>query len=446
MSIDLGGPGELESADTVERIMSYYDAASGKWNLKANGRFWEAIKIAHKKKQMGRGTSIAILDGWYDKTIPHLRDRIRSQQVCDGASPTAMKHGTTVALLITAVAPYADLDFYGICDEYGRPQPGPLKHALKLATASDVTIINISAGRPRSWQQTLQLHRGLPSGYGLHEVQGEVFCREDCHWCGPVDEAASHDKIIVAAVGNNPQEVLCPARSPNVIATGFQTERRYLTSTDSETPYEVGEPDQPEGYIQSSEVAFTINQPKDAIGSSFGAPLLSGALALGIPSIEIPSWLKASQEATQAHYSLYSRAPIKQTASLLTSAWNKVPHDHFSESKPDPCFECSLFLEVLYTVECLIWLTNNVYDTADQRLKITQQIMPWSPHAFVNFGNLLERLATQESRSDTRSLIEEAIRYYEIALDCTPSSIIAAQRLAELQGSGLQRDGGGLSE
>jgi hypothetical protein len=77
------------------------------------------------------------------------------------------KHGTAVALLIAEVAPDAKLDFYGICDRYGQPQPGPLKHALELAAASDVNIINISAGRALLRQDSLDLHHEPPGIYTL---------------------------------------------------------------------------------------------------------------------------------------------------------------------------------------------------------------------------------------------------------------------------------------
>ena len=111
-----------------------------------------------------------------------------------------------------------------------------------------------------------------------------------------------------------------------------------------------------------------------------------------------------------------------------------MPHDHFTDSHPGPCFECSLFLEPLYTADGVHWLAMGRYEVARRRLAVTQQIMPWSPHAFVNLGNLLERVVAETpGHPDARDLLAEAIRQYEIALTCTPPSLIAAQRLAEIR-------------
>ena len=435
MEFDLGGAGELESNDEIKRLLRHYDPVSGTWSLKAEGKFWEAVKIAHRANRTGKGTSIAILDGWIDETNPHLAKRIRKKLVCDGASKVGIDHGTVVALLISAAAPSVQIDFYGICDQLGRPQAGPIKHALELATASDVIAINISAGRPRTFTETLQLHNGLPLGYRPAGVDDSlVNPKEECLWCAPVDQAASQGKIIVAAVGNRAGHVFCPARSPNVIATGFHIERFFLRKAEGEEgKHEVGEADQPEGYGQSSEVAYTIAQPQDAIGSSFGAPLLTGALALGIPPSELPDWLAALFLGTVAHYTLASGNDEK-VEEMLARAWSHAPHNHFNEPSPGPCFECSLFLEDLYTVESLHWLRRGIFDTARKRLLLNQLLMPWSSHAFVNFGNLLERLVVHSrNSSEAGHLMSEAARYYEMALDRYPKSLIAAQRLTELR-------------
>lgn len=435
--IDLGEPGELEGANAVEQVISSYDRESGEWSLETSGPFWEAIKIAHRAKRTGRGTSIAILDGWYDTTIPRLRDKIRSRQLCNGASSIVKEHGTAVALLISAVAPDAKLDFYGICDVVGRPLPGLLADALELVAESDVFVVNLSAGYPRTWTDSFKNHRGMPSGFSLLDLQDNWEGLEDCLWCAPVDEAALHGKIVVTAVGNDEQKVYCPARSPYAIATGFRIENRILKTDKSGEAYEVGESGVPMGYLQSSEVAYTINQPEGMIGSSFSAPLLSGALALGIPSSEIQRWFDANHLGSMAHVALYSDNRSKQeVTSLLARAWSQVPHDHFSEVNQEPCFECSLFLETLYTAESLLWLVNGIHDIAEQRMKVNQKIMPWSPHAFINLGALLERRAAQAPRkTDTLKLIAEAIRNYEIAVDCPRPSLIAEQRLAKLKQS-----------
>lgn len=51
-----------------------YNRALGKWPLEASGAFWDAIKIAHKSRRTGMGTSIAILDGWIDDRILAWQD------------------------------------------------------------------------------------------------------------------------------------------------------------------------------------------------------------------------------------------------------------------------------------------------------------------------------------------------------------------------------------
>lgn len=436
MRVDLGGVGELESAGAAEQIVQHYDSETGTWSLKLNSPFWEAVKIAHTAHRTGHGVSIAILDGWCDTSIPVLRKQVRSLQVSDGAVPTAIAHGTAVALLINAVAPDAVIDFYGICNAFGLPQPRSVAAALDAAVDSDVDVINLSAGRPRSWLDTLQAHHALPSGFGVLGLPDEASNPpEDCLWCGPVDRAAASGKLIVAAVGNDINKVYCPARSPNVIATGFHIEQRYMQS-DTEGDYEVGASNQPTGYSQSSEVAYTISQPPDAIGSSFGAPLLTGALALGVHSDDMANWLKARTVGSNAQVALYADdARPEKVASLLAQAWHQSPHDHAADTHPQPCFECSLFLEALYTVDSLHWLLTGAYDMAHQRLMTAQHILPWSPHAFVNFGNLLERLAEEAPpETDTQPLIAEAVRQYVRALDGTPPSRIAAQRLAVLRG------------
>ena len=434
-----GDPGELESVDAVGRLLQHFDRSTGTWALKTHGSFWEAIKIAHSAGRRGAGTSIAILDGWCDTSIPQLSKRLRSIQLAKGASAVATGHGTAVALLIATVAPEATLDFYGICDARKRPTPACLTDAVSRAAETDITLINLSASLRRSVPDSVTGHAGKPALFGTPDVPMDRTEIQDCGWCAVGDRAWKSGKLIVAAAGNDAWSISCPARSPKTISAGFQIERRVLVETGAEQREE-GVLEAPEGYMQNPHVAFWIQQPSDALGSSFATPLLTGALALGIPVGELPRWFLARWHASQALNALVPGHHPETMKKLLIDAWTACPHDHSGEADPPPCFECSLFLEGLYATETQFWAVHNAFHAAP-RLLMAQAVMPWSPHAFVNYAIMQERRAQRAVDPDAaRDLRAEAIEFFEYAATrCTPPSSIAAAHLQRLRArQGLQ--------
>jgi hypothetical protein len=409
--------------------------APGSWAAEKWGTFWGAVGLAHLTNRRGSGAVIAVVDGWVDiENHPQLQKLVTSRTLCRAAalSDLGTAHGTEVCLLISEVAPDAEIHFYGVTDEHGAPLLSAYQEALTLAAAERPTVINISAGRKMSWEETLRSHIGPPAPYRAETADWPT--EVTCPWCSAADSVAATGIPLVAAVGNDPTSVLCPARSPHVLAAGFQVERRVLMYTDSGRAYEGGELIQLSGWEQSTEVAFTITHVEGAKGSSFAAPLLSGALALGVPANDLRDWMSARFAGYAALTKITSDSRERRVSAKddLAFGFDRLPHKHLAEDAPNSCFECSLFCEALYAehLQYLLAVIPQDLDIVDWHCKLIGDILPWSLHAPLDRAEVrIRQTQLVATREEKESLMQDAIAYLQRAAECNPPSLLAQAKL-----------------
>ncbi len=376
---------QFESQHEAKSLIESYDPERDEWIFPQVGDFWEAVKQAHKWGHSGEGKRIAIIDGSFDLRMPKLRAQATGS-IHKWAKPGENKdHGTAVALLIATVAPSSSFDLYEV-SEHQKPSLRLVMKALELAGQAEATLINLSLGKPVGNLELLDRSGG------------------HCGLCNSASSAASHGKTVIAAVGNSEGERYCPAQDSSVLGIGFRREMRTVIETQEGGKSESAHWDKP-SYPQSLKPAYTITQPANVLGSSFAAPLFTGALALIDNTDEVPQFLEALKiggiaEAFHAllHDNTNFSADIKKKfIDLARQHYNKalssLPHIHMEAQDGPPCISCSFFAQNLYTNAGLFFLNDGKLDAAEKLLSAVRWFAPWSPHAAANMAALLRAKA-----------------------------------------------------
>ncbi|MHA6525505.1 S8 family serine peptidase [Tessaracoccus sp. G1721] len=217
---------ELEAGvDVAAQMLQRYNPALDTWDLPKTGEFWDAVADAHRDTHTGRDTTVAVIDGGFDTTIPAL-----SSFPVDGDDPGRTAHGSVVALLVRQVAPEAQLRLFTVTRD-GAVDPDLVASAIRRATADGAHVINLSLGwkvelpeevlRDVSPSQVVgwRRHLRLPS----HPVSDAVA------------EARAQGVTVVAACGNKATSVLIPAVTDDA---GL----RWLSPPRREAPAAVSKP------------------------------------------------------------------------------------------------------------------------------------------------------------------------------------------------------------
>lgn len=255
----------------------------------------------------GAGSIVALIDGGVDAAHPGLMGRVltgynfvnnttQTPDVADGTDSNAnthpdetFGHGTFVAGLIAATAPDARIIPFQVMDSDGRATAFRVARALYAATDARVDIVNIS----------------------LSSIIGTELVEE------AVEYANEHGVIVVASVGNTGRnEIRYPAGYHTDLLVGvaatdnadvlapFSTfgEAVSLTAPGvdlvSLTPrgWPAGTPDAEPGFASAS-------------GTSFSAPLVTGALALARSACPTISPRKLRRELLQSARDLDAANP-----------------------------------------------------------------------------------------------------------------------------------------
>lgn len=410
---------EFESHTESENLIDNYDPVSDTWGFPQDSEFWDAVKEAHRNGVRGQQKRIAIIDGAFDFNIPKLASQAERGIVHHWAAPAEnTNHGTAVALLISTVAPESHFDFYEVATN-GRPNRQLLLKALDLAGQSGAMIVNLSLGRrvrasdwwSRLWKED-----------------------EPCEICRAASNTASHDKLVLAAVGNAAGQAFCPARDAAIRGIGFQLEVRELQETEeggwSETAIAIG-PSYPQAFMPD----YTLMQPKDVLGSSFAVPLISGAIALIDNISDFHKYVTAIRVGGNAELwqallrPSSSRQDIEKVRSLYSKAFSELPHRHHGAEEGPPCVGCSLFAQDLYVNAGLFALNTNDFALAEELLRAARWLAPWSPHAAANLAALLRAkaemlLADKKDVAESLLLLRAARNEFLCALKLRPDNKI----------------------
>lgn len=405
---------EFEAVDAASSLMRNYDSTSGTWKFPQKGEFWRAIHAAHDRGVRGKGSRIAVIDRAFDLSIPQLKPR-GTGIINEWASPSEnIDHGNAVALLISEVAPDAEIDFYSIGDN-GHPDERLLLKALALVAKSDATLVNLSLGRRAN-------HAPMKAATSVSKAH--------CNICEAAHTAATKNRLILAAVGNQWGKASCPARDSAVLGIGFNKIQYTLTQTTEGGSAEIAEWDSP-SYKQAFDADCTLEQPEGVLGSSFATPLITGAIALVEDRTQIPVLFKALKLAGDAelyHVGLSKNSPasdIRYTREAYLKALSSLPHQHNADSSNPPCTMCSIFAQGVYVNAGLFFLETHHFDKAYELLKVARWLAPWSPHALANYATLLRAMGEDEyqnthDRNKAFPMFVESELEYARALDIRP--------------------------
>lgn len=369
---------QFEGFQSAESILNKYNPLTDEWDFPKTGEFWDAVRMAHKNGFVGEGQTIAVIDSGFDLKIPKLKVQSGGKVEQKAGLWKNTVHGTIVALLILEVAPKAKLKLYEVAS--GKmPSLRKIKKALQRASESDATIINLSLGKPIDKNDKTAL--------------GDDHC-ELCHFSAL---AANSGKSIIASVGNHKGDLFCPATHPKIAGIGFQTEiRDYFDTSDGGKAENVVW--HAPTYSQALNPDYTLFQPEGVLGSSFAAPLVSGAMALAGNTGEMNQIFKAGQMggyAEKLHAQIHNSQNVlktdrEETERAYLLALNALPHLHLENCKGTECVTCSLFVQGIYVNAGLFFLEAGEIQLSEKLLRAAKWLAPWSPHASANLERLLK--------------------------------------------------------
>lgn len=436
---------ELEADGAESTLLHFFERESGKWLLPKEGRFWDAVKAAHAGGKTGRGKTIAIIDAGFDLSIPRLAEHTRSIPIQNQTYSKQKSHGTLVALLILEVAPEARLELYEVSGPNGIDIQLLMK-AFDLVRTSSASVLNVSLGH------ALHLSRDelilLQTGAGSTEdefrksiEEGRPRTDHQCKLCAAADAVANAGKLVVAAAGNDADAIYCPARSSNVIASGFSMEELHVAPDGGE----LATSEISEDFSHSLFTDYTIKQIPGALGTSYSAPLLTGFLALDTDWDEFNSFVIAQRKAATAAW-FYRRVretddkkALDTAIDLFDQALELLPHRHEKDGSSVPCGKCILFAEDIYVNYGLALASKGELARSAVLWEAAKKFAPDSPHAFANLG-WLKYITAQELLSDdipsnadrALVLLSEAANHYNRAIEIRPFFDIYLDKYKEI--------------
>jgi tetratricopeptide (TPR) repeat protein len=424
---------ELEADGAEATLLHFFERESGKWLLPKEGRFWDAVKASHAAGNAGREKTIAIIDAGFDLSIPHLAERTRTILIQNQSPKKPTAHGTLVALLILEVAPEAQLELYEVTGSAGVDSQ-LLLTAFDLVRTSSASVLNVSLGHAQHFSVDELI--SLQAGVGLSEAELKVSLEEgrqrtdhECKLCAAADAVAKAGKIVVAAAGNDPGAIYCPARSSHVIASGFSVEQLNIASDGGELAMSAITND----FSHSQFTDYTIRQVPGALGTSYSAPLLSGFLALDTDWDEFYAFVIAQRKAANASWfyrlarETNDKNALNTAIDLFDQSLELLPHRHERDDSSVPCGECILFAEDIYVNYGLASASKGDFERSALLWEAAAKFAPDSPHAYANLG-WLNFLAVKNILSEdfpanayrALMLLDKSANLYRRAIEIRP--------------------------
>src|SRR5690606_36967605 len=167
--------------------------------------------------------------------------------------------------------------------------------------------------------------------------------------CRLARRGAERGATVVAGVGKRFDKVYSPAIDDSVIACGFHTVGRRVSSGGEEVAWSVPRFDQ-----SPMNAEVLLIQPAGVLGSSFSAPLVAGFAALMTDRRELPAFCESARLAglaSAAEPTLGSRWNAQEHGAvdaIYRDALLAAPHRHLPESNAGPCPECALLARPAY--------------------------------------------------------------------------------------------------
>lgn len=428
---------------TAEFLRTAFDPGTGELTVPRRGRIWEAIRTAHATGSRGSGRCIAIVDIEFDPAlIPD--DRVHAASVIPPyqPGPERGRHGTTVARLVLAVAPEAEVLLLDAArgDEFGEAETAA---AVTAAVEAGAHAINISAEFATDCE--VRSLSGI-DGALLDEVdpdperflaQVELWlerrepyagprCPGPCRICGAVTSAISTTAVFAASGNDYP--AACPACVSGVVGAGFQRSESLEIDGDVVTQYVPGRTRH--GHLLRPDLM--LEEPDGFLGTSFASPLLAGLAALlpepdlaemaGLPWAATPVLTLANLHRETEPDAVPPRAIETLLAGMQAFA-DAIParHQHWKrDAVRAPCAICALLLADWYDTLVSIQLMRGAVDDALWLGDTAAIIAPFSPGSASNAGLAWEMSSRRLSRTERSEALRWALHEFERAVELAP--------------------------
>lgn len=429
----------FESVDSAPKGLAQYDSTSDRWGVEFGGNLWKAVDHARSLGRTGKERTVAIIDSGIDTSIPRLKKLVQhTASFVPKAMSMDTSHGTLVALLISQVAPDAKLEIYEVATEEG-PDEFAVKDALHAVKERNTPVVNLSLGRP------IPLREGPPDTDPVDILAKHKLAPEEipCTLCAAAKEVADIGNIVMAASGNYPGHMDCPARQEGVFAVAYQgAPKRIISKADDGGSLESTLPNDAT-QSQAGIWDFSISEIDGLLGTSFAAPILSGVAALGINKEELSCYTSSTHPYQLAHLLMSylrtgklsddeSRRLVKQCFELFTESLKRLPHVHCAYDKkvkpniemtpPEECASCGFFAEPHYVNFGLFLAEAGMLDEGRELLEVAVIIAPWSPDAAANLAAISRELGD----------INNARYWYKKAINLRPGCEVYEEALRRL--------------
>ena len=429
-------------ADAAARLLRSFDRATGTWRLPQTGDFWDAVFAAWQLGRHGEGVTIAVIDDGFDVSYPGLEHQETPWGVATNGLST---HGTAVALLILAVAPRARLILYSVASVDGW-KPDLIEKALGHAKSTDASIVNLSLGLAHraaevydleGWMSTIKPWPGLRKDdipFMIAESECQLNGWRDLVRVHPtsVGEAAidvsKSGRTVIAATGNAEGYIFEPALLPSIYSAAFHQGRNpNIKDMFDRVNYVLP------GFSQSAFRDFGVFQPRDALGSSFAAPLVTGMAALmkepkDLSKYRDIEWLSGIGSELEAEF-VEAQPKMWEVGIdrwfhvvdlVYTRAVDLLPeHSHVGDAKIN-CPECSFFAVGMLGNYGLWKLNCGLLDRAEELLLRALAIAPGNAHVLLMLGRLWAIRADWRTHPKERSkrvgMLNQSARFLQKGL------------------------------
>lgn len=424
----------LESHDSASLVLDRYDPKNRTLRPPENSDLWSAVEHAHALGRRGQGQRIAIIDSDCDLNLGRLKEQVRTHRswVPPGGKNPDIRHGTAVALMISAIAPESELEVHNVVMDSGMVDQNAVAAAMEDVTSSRANVVNLSLGVETLLTKSEE--EAFVTGVRqdpLGNPRSHLTARHDpnCVLCPAVEKAASQNVLVVTAAGNRKDTVSCPARAKGAAAALYLGMTFRIRKVGTEYA-ERGVPRLPH-QSESILADWMVREDDSFRGTSFAAPIITGMAALCASQEEFQAYRTSNNLAGQAAARLnavdLNLIPYSDKVRLAEEsrddylqALRLLPHVHFPFpasrhppshwTDPSGCPTCGVFAIATYVSAGAFFLDGHNPEAARSLLWPAHRFAPWSAYAAADLA------ATLNIMGDPR----QALELYDLALRIRP--------------------------
>lgn len=368
-------------------ISELIDPATGAYHL-PESNFLTGLRKVWQHGASGRRQLVAVIDSGIDSSHVLLRNAVVDSVnfTLEESVHDELGHGTLVALLIRYVAPNARLLNVKALDRTGRGSEEALVSALHWAREHHATVVNVSVGIPQEDPLRIgSISKRLRNYCAKRGRKHWLVYSLRRHWmkgcpvCDAADRLRDAHINVVAAVGNNPDEIYCPGRGrrKDILVVGAAS---VLSGQITVPGYSGRWPDLVAPELPAAE------------GTSFSAPLVAGSLCLLTETGEtlIPQYTMSTCTSIKARGDFFfDRGYWVDAIDIYNLVLDKNGHLLRHKRKKTTTRNCAFCKALVYPIRTrlgLAYMQNKAFSAALEQFKENIAIAPVFSGAHMNLG------------------------------------------------------------